>query len=647
MKNVLKQALISAITLALLFVGMTPMFALEGDIVMSEDELAEWCEEHDGVGGTVYLGADIVIENGISGGYKGGHIVIDTGAFGLIYNGGSITLYDFEIIGEGVDTPVVTMVDAGPNWGMGNWNNNLAFRNITATGRGGAGGVALRVTGGDGARFNVGMVDYENSLIRSYGEGAVGILLDVPLDIYCFNVEVEGAGSAAISAPEGTTLYYCRLAASGAGAQAVTGAGVTLDTCIATPSSLNTTVINRRFSDVSGKRFYLPVRQHDWIWTDGFYTFWLQGDDGSERKEVFLIEWDMAALDAIDTSVIGEYSIQGSLMPIFDGFGLADGFPLTLTIEVRDPAIPCIGAVWFSDWDGNVATLDLWNEYDPAEGGFILWRSDDEGKTWYDFTSSPQLVWLDWHKSVVEYHYDAITSTIMFCLEIPGVGQSNIVVLYEKDGVPYGDTGGDRTGTDRPGGGDGSFGNNGGNGNNNEGDGKGSGNNNIAGGTTSGEDTSGGADNGEAMNDNSESGTDSDEHEDNSALVVVSPTVGLTQYEPANEAGFANNGDVADNSMPRASKDVSIGLLAQSIDVQDTDDASLLAGGEPHGTSDAIVVTTDIGVPLAFMPHPSPAQPFVSSDSFAHTRTIAGAVAITCFGVLIWLKLRKAAKVAK
>ena len=416
------------------------------DMVGSEAELEQWCYDHDGIGGTVYLKNNITIEYGVSGGYGGGHIVIDTGEYGLIYDGGNIALYDFEIIGEGVDQPVVTMIDAGYFW-MGNWNNSLAFTSITATGRGGIGGVALHVVRDDGAPFDMNMVSFENSYIRSYGDGAVGILADEPMDLYCFCAEVGGANSVAVSAPAGTVLYFCRLSAEGAGAATATGP-VTLDTCTASPQPEGAIVIDRAITDVSGKRFHMFVQPNDFIWPEAFFTFWLTGSDGSEVKRVFMVDWDLDAIDAIDSGAYGTHTIPGSLDPVYEGFGLTDDFPLALTIEVRDPALPTISAVYFSDWNGNVATLDLWNDYDPAVGGFILWRSDDEGLTWYDCTDSQDLVWLEWYKRVVEYHYDEITNPIMFCLEAGGT-YSNVVTLYEKDGMPYGDTGGDRTAADR------------------------------------------------------------------------------------------------------------------------------------------------------------------------------------------------------
>jgi len=332
---------------------------MDEDTVGTEKELDEWCMAHDGIGGTVYLNSNITVEHGISGGYRGGHIVIDTGAFGVIFDGGCIALYDFEIVGEGVDNPVVTVIDASPRgwWAMGNWNNNVAFLNITALGRSGEGGVALHIRQeDDGKLFDVNMAGEENGLIRSYGDGAIGILIDNPLEIYCFRVEADGANSMSVRAPDGTSLLFCKLYASGDGA-AVANSGVTLDTCAAYPKPAGATVITRDFSGLAGNMFYLPVKQYESIFIGAAHRlglFWLVGSDGSEISQVLAAQWCEEAIDAIDTGISGKYTVEGSviLTPVFQGLGLTERFPLTLIIDVRDPAIPCIGDVSFSDWDG-------------------------------------------------------------------------------------------------------------------------------------------------------------------------------------------------------------------------------------------------------------------------------------------------------
>jgi hypothetical protein len=196
--------------------------------VFDEAGLAEWFYTHASTGGTVTLGANITITSGIN--FNGNFaITIDTGAFGLTYNGGCIfPSYMVSITGEGVDVPVLDVVD--PNVFRMNWIHTIQELYITATGRNGEGGTALRISQADSTwRPNL---DYflSEGLIRSYGIGAVGVELGVPLDVYCLNIQTEGDGSVAVLASEGgADLYYCKLSASGIGAVAVRGGDIVLD----------------------------------------------------------------------------------------------------------------------------------------------------------------------------------------------------------------------------------------------------------------------------------------------------------------------------------------------------------------------------------------------------------------------------------
>ena len=444
--------IIFMVILASALVFGSPMPALADvppeDIVMNEAELQQWCDDHASGGGTVYLGSNITISDGVES-YGQGHIVIDTQEYGLIYDGATISLPEYEITGIGVDVPVVTVVNAGTSWWMGNWNNVLVDVAITARGNGmGQGGTALLIESGDEIGFSLGMV-YLQSPICAYGDNAIGIQLMEPLDMYCMNVVVSGSNSTAIAAPDGTRLFYCKLKAQGQNAKAVSDNDIVLDNCTADPPPPG--LISRWIDDISGKRFYLPVRYGDMVWPEWSYTFWLKGDDSSIIKETFVVEWDQNTLGVIDTTIVGETIVPGKLLPIFDGLGLDKNFPLKLVVEVRDPNVPTIGSVYLVDFMA-YANFTFFDEYDPASSDFKLLRSDDMGETWYDFTNSGQLEWPDGLAGSVGFYYDSSEFPVMFKLSVNNV-DSNFVTIYEKDGQPYGDTGGDRTGTDRDGGG--------------------------------------------------------------------------------------------------------------------------------------------------------------------------------------------------
>ena len=434
--------------------------------VLDEAGLQDWIDEHAETGGTVKLGGPIVITSTIVGPYSGGRIVIDTEEYGLIYGGGVLSLYDFEITGQGVDMPVLEFVSRQRAWyESGNWNNDLMQLIVTATGRGGVGGVAVRVGTDDGCDFDMTTI-VTGGRIVSRGAGAVGLELLVPLDAYCFDIETQGEGSAAVSAQSGGTLRYSKLKATGGGVS-VSG-NAALDTCLADPVPQGVVSINRQITALSGKRLYLPVAQGEtMLFPDYIYTFWLSGDDAfPPLRQSFPVSFDLYEDDdvsrlLVDTSVIGRHSVAARLFPAFAGLGLEGDFPLELIVDVRDPALPCFADVYFSDYDGNRATMILMVE--TEKGDVILRRSDDGGENWRDAGNDPDIEWMGFDSGcyAISYSYDSLTHPVLFVLEKPGSGFSNVVTLYEEDGVPMGDNGGDRTGVDRDGADNGAGGNTG------------------------------------------------------------------------------------------------------------------------------------------------------------------------------------------
>ena len=421
------------------------------DIVYTEEELIKWCEEKQDsdAGGRVTLGDNITVTKGVSF-YRTGAIVIDTGPYGLVFDRGYIWINELEIIGEGVEVPVLdvhSVIAYGYFWESG-WNDFTQQQKITATGRNGVGGIALRIRQDDGYAKRITYYATEG-LIRSYGTGAIGLYLDVPLDAYCFKIEVEGSGSTAVYAPQGANLFYCKLSASQTGAAVVSGSDqIVLDTCNASPAPQNAQMISRSIAAVVSDRFYYPVKQYDSIgFIEPSSTFLLGAGDGySAIKQVLEIVWEV---ETVDTSILGETVIYGSFLPPFQGLGLEEGFPLELTIDIRDPHVPCISDIRFREDEGLGAHVYLffWDIYERGDENVILRRSDDGGESWYDFSDSPQI---EWEGNNICFYYGEITAPVMLQLEVSGV-RSNIVSLYTIDGVVCSGVGGDRDGGDQHG----------------------------------------------------------------------------------------------------------------------------------------------------------------------------------------------------
>lgn len=417
------------------------------DIVYSLDELSDWWDAHLDTGGRVCLGDNITVSSFLTNSYTNPELVIDTGKYGLIFDGAYILGDNLSIIGEGIENPVVDIYDVGGFYW--NWINAIHSLQVTAYGRNSKGGIAVRISQDDPDPVNLTHVDVEGS-IQSYGEGAIGVYLAVPLDVFCLNVSVDGADSAAIFTAQDTNLYYCKLNAQGNGAASVTGSGkITLNACAVNPQANNFTSINYSIIDTIGRSLYYPVKQysqhveyHDYV-----YTFLLSSSDARfSYSDTLFVSW-LPDPNGIDTQTLGRTALSGRLSPAFQGLGIESQFPLELIVDVRDPTIPCISEINFHENAESVyARLVFWDSYDPDEESFILWRSDDNGQTWYDFTDSPELKWDGYD---LYYYYGEITGTILLQLEVIGVGESNVAALRSTDHHVGGGVGGDRTGTDR------------------------------------------------------------------------------------------------------------------------------------------------------------------------------------------------------
>ena len=361
-------------------------------------------------------------------------ITIDTGENSLILDCGSISLHDYRITGQGVDKPVVDVHKAFAF--RNHWSGVLFNLKGTATGEGDRGGTAVRVqdVADTGFPFNLSIISDSEGDIRAYGKNARGVVLDAPGDYYGFHITVEGEDSVALLAQEEATIFYSKLTASAAGAVAASG-NVRLDTCAASPAYGDS--IERRIAGLSGSRFHLPARQFnsDDINPMNYVNYALGG--GDEIVTVMIItDWDMDAIDTVDTGSLGRTLIPGKLVPLFQGLGLERDFPLKLVIDVRDPAVPCIDRIDFSEDDSNpYAVLYLWDQYTGPLEGLRVWRSDDEGMTWYDTTESSDIkICFEDGDALIYLHYDEITDPVQLMVELPGSGESNVVTLYSIDG---------------------------------------------------------------------------------------------------------------------------------------------------------------------------------------------------------------------
>ncbi len=430
------------------------------DVVFSEQELLDWLTAHQNIGGTVSLGCSIHIATGKTILNYGGSLTINTGAYSLVYDGGGLSFGgDAHIIGEGVNMPVLEVKDLGV-MRIGDWSNVLNSLNVTAVGRDGLGGVAVRIcSSGSGRHDKTFIYSKPPGKILSYGEGAVGLELIGDFSAYCFDIAVEGENSVAVVAPKFALLSFCRLSATGYGAVCVRGDGVVLDTCLAQPDmgeGIHSYV--RRFEPA-----YLMMKQNssvdDLLWEleKRYIYIPLVGGEVKSAFDGLIVMWDYDMCMDVDLSSTGITTVSGEIYASYQPFWL-DNFldtsaAASMVIDVRDPDIPCIYEVRFVtlSTDGEeFAELRLWQSERWTLDDCILWRSDDSGDTWYDY--SEDAIWeqgMSDGVSSVSFPVSTITDGCMVQIEVPGIGESNIIVFSFVDGQPTGDQGGDRTGADR------------------------------------------------------------------------------------------------------------------------------------------------------------------------------------------------------
>lgn len=419
--------------------------------VSTQSELADWLSDHEYTGGEVYLSAPVTITESITI-YNTEPIVIHTGPYGFIFNGGDLSFNQSEIIGEGIQMPVVEIVYAG-EFG---WRNNIRYYTVTATGEC---GTAVRIARDDGWPYTEDIFRDLPQGIRALGEGGIGLELAENMDAYFLNISAPKGY--AVKAEKGASIYYSRLEGY---TDTAFNAGITLDTCNLTPGDSKASVIKRSNIASDLLTIHLPVQTG--ISDEGlnkviqdiqmFYTN-LPAVLNAESCEDTLLNlpviWDYDSLKALDTSKPGTQEIYGELPPVYQGLGLVDSQPPRLFIDIKDPELPCIDSVIITE-ESDGYTIRLWNwlgkTWDISQ--LSLFSSNDGGKTWKDITASTNVsmsTMPDSSRVCTEIYMKELNHKILYQFKVPGVGEGNTSYVSPTGKYVYGGVEGDRTGIDR------------------------------------------------------------------------------------------------------------------------------------------------------------------------------------------------------
>ncbi|MEL4860939.1 hypothetical protein AAEU42_06800 [Pseudoflavonifractor phocaeensis] len=417
--------------------------------VETAGELCAWMRSLGPEGGEITLGATVTLDwedSPFFGANLEKPAVIHTGPHSLVYDGKGIRVVGqeigiFQIEGEGVDAPVLEL--RGDQFFGSDWNEVLAYQEVTATGRDGRGGVAVQVTSDSVVRNNLEYYETRGR-IHAYGAGAVGLKLDVPARVNCLDIDVGGEGAVAIDGPEGTEAFLCALTAEAGGRPA--GDGVDTDGSILDQEGEGPRIecrvgIDPQIPLGTRRRDIEPIVRLDDVQryrlTNGNYIdVYLIYDDNYDRR--------------LDTKLPGPVDIPVALPKALQGLGLEGEGGLTFRAWIRDPALPILTDVeragdtlTFSTSDYFVKAGAVW---DPETK---LWRSNDGGETWSDATDA--VTWLIRPAAVERFALDTagLDHSISLVLE-NGAGWGNVVTLTPgEEGVLTPGTGGDRDGGDR------------------------------------------------------------------------------------------------------------------------------------------------------------------------------------------------------
>lgn len=423
------------------------------NIVQDWAQLKNWLSSH--TEGTVYLADTVVLTSSFQLQHP---VTIDTGEYGLVLNGGVLSpTGDGEnaaITGEGTQVPVVEVKSMGTLW-VGSWTNYLSLLRITATGDGVRGGTALRIASSGEGVMEGALINFNiPGQIRAFGPDAVGLELMADFTAFAFDITVEGPGSTAVRTHAGASICFSSLSASGEGAEAVAGEGnILLDCCQVQPAPRHENVQVYQGELMTG---YYPVQQGSdavdlqrALGPNLRFGVALRGNSPASHGFSLYPVWDAGQVAGIDTTVLGRTLVEGTVSAPW----LAGRVPAApqLVVEVRDSQTPCINEVFIGNdmVDGKRETLygfEMWEADDWTVEDCILQISRDGGRNWLDFTEDAAVTWTG---SGFRVWKSAISEGMMFKVEVPGYGTSNMVRLSQKEGlVPLG-SGGDRTGADR------------------------------------------------------------------------------------------------------------------------------------------------------------------------------------------------------
>ncbi|WP_313164560.1 hypothetical protein [Sedimentibacter sp.] len=393
--------------------------------IYSFEELKDWFRENSS--SEVTLGADIIVPKGEEIHLRGfgDTVCIHTGDYGIIIEGNLTLSYHVNISGTGISQPVIE-VKSGGKFELINISYDVLSK-ITATGENGC-ALVFR----EGSRYS-----QSSSHLEITAMDGTAVESEIPIEAERWIIRAE---TGIVSGCD-VSLLLCIIEAQ----IAADAPEVIADTCILPETGReNITEIRRSVMkmDNNNIRLNIGAEESEYL-REGWMSHAVLSADGYEDIEV-LLDYNLLS-SQIDTSTEGIYYIPIELNGYLSSFGLIDESVPLFTAEVRNMSIPVFDSAVFAF---NAYFVDYLYVPGSAENSLKLWRSDDEGESWYDCTDeTPFKLFSD---AIRITFYEPSEQPVWLVWEVTGVGESEILRLtWDGEVLLEPMEGGDRNGGDR------------------------------------------------------------------------------------------------------------------------------------------------------------------------------------------------------
>lgn len=347
-----------------------------------------------------------------------GNLTINSGEFGFIVEGELAIGHGVEIIGDGDKAPIIS-VENGGTFSVD--YASYEFASVISALNSGATAIWLD----EGSSF----AQNSHSAIIINAKNGTAIYSEISLELETCEINAK----VGVNCSENVNIFLSRINASDI---SLLSPSFTVDTCVLAPAPVGDgKYIQRRITQLSPTASVLNIGESVPEFNTGFAFLSAENEDDIALEVDFEIDSSL-----VNTKLVGDYKVPIMLPEWLRTFGINSPEDKFYTFYVRDLRIP-----YYYSYSSEFGQYYLYYYYGDNIDNIIVWRSDDDGATWYDATAKTQIA-------------DDITITfskpenhpILLVLEVVGIGQSDILrVTWNGYNIGVSELDGDRTGIGR------------------------------------------------------------------------------------------------------------------------------------------------------------------------------------------------------